>query len=116
MKFLLNKFQLHKKEVLIILLIIIVVIFLFVFYIKINSKNCKTTIRQNPPSCSFMIQKYVNGKETSIVKNSRNEFDLDMIVKERILEVEKNDMSGFNGIACNNYGVGYGFVSNQLPY
>ncbi len=87
--------------------------------LEILSRRCPNLIRREYPDCSYLIEKYIRGKKGdlfdltsyNILPRKSREVDLDRVIEDWIFEVEKEDIKGYNGIACGSYG----FVSRELP-
>lgn len=107
-----------KKRIFIILLILFFGAAFLILSLELLSRKCPHIARRELPDCGYLIKKYTTGRSDSLRNENfmpspePNDFELDDVVRKRIIEVEEKDMGSLNGIACGSYG----FVSVELPY
>lgn len=111
-----------KKRILIVLSTLFFAVAISLFYLELLSEKCPNIIRKEFPDCGYLIEKYISEEECEyylfpfetehFTLLPPSQFGLDEIIKERVVEVSKEDISGYNGVACDTYG----FVSSRLPY
>jgi len=106
-----------KKRIFIVFLILFFGAVFFLFCLESLSRKCPNLVRKELPDCGYLIEKYVLKEGgyhhwSFMLPPEPNQYDLDEVVRKRVLEVEEKDISGYNGIACGSYG----FVSSRLPH
>lgn len=94
--------RIFRNRIAKLLILLIIFLILTVLSLEILSRKCPKNKSSGFPSCPYVEQKYVYEQMPS---------DLDDVIKERIIYVERAGIGGANGVAC----IDYGFVANDLP-